>query len=146
MIGRKHCGTTRPGNIKSSSNQLYIKFKTDSSVTRSGFAATFNKGTFKSSLLKSLQITNDFLVGGQSKAQTFLVGVNDVGGKCPSPTYKYNNECCCANACCWNNCRRIDPPKSCLNGVPNAQWVYNREKQYYQAVRNLDQGEVFMSC
>ena len=46
MIGRKRCGTTRPGNIKSSSNQLYIKFKTDSSVTRSGFAASFNKGTF----------------------------------------------------------------------------------------------------
>ena len=40
-IGR-FCGTVSPGDITSSGNKLYVKFKTDGSTTKKGFAARFS--------------------------------------------------------------------------------------------------------
>ena len=76
--------------------------------------------------------------------EKFLVGPKDFGGSCPSPAHKYGHSCCCEAACCWGNCRKDNPPQSCLDGVPNSQWVYNTEKLRYQAVRNfIDKGMYF---
>ncbi len=36
-----------PDDIKSTSNQLYVKFVSDGSVQKAGFAASFMKGTKK---------------------------------------------------------------------------------------------------
>ena len=69
--------------------------------------------------------------------EAFLVGHNDVGGTCPSPSHKYNNHCCCASGCCWEGCPKDPPPENCLDGVPNSQWVFNKDKVTYQAVRNF---------
>ena len=69
--------------------------------------------------------------------EAFLVGRNDVGGTCPSPSNKYNNHCCCSNGCCWEGCPKEKPPQNCLDGVPNSQWVFNKDKVIYQAVRNF---------
>ena len=38
------CGYKMPEDIKSTSNQLWIKFVSDGSVQKAGFAATFMKG------------------------------------------------------------------------------------------------------
>uniref|UniRef100_A0A8C4TGW5 CUB domain-containing protein n=1 Tax=Erpetoichthys calabaricus TaxID=27687 RepID=A0A8C4TGW5_ERPCA len=43
LIG-KYCGTSAPPPITSSSNKLWIKFKSDSSVTRGGFRAIYKVG------------------------------------------------------------------------------------------------------
>ena len=74
--------------------------------------------------------------------ETFIDSPNDVGGTCPSPSHKYNNHCCCESGCCWEGCKKDKPPQSCLNGVPNSQWVVNTtwfdgNKRLYQAVRNF---------
>ncbi|XP_061886936.1 bone morphogenetic protein 1-like isoform X2 [Entelurus aequoreus] len=42
LLGR-HCGHDKPGNIKSSSNQLWLKFVSDGSVNKGGFSASFFK-------------------------------------------------------------------------------------------------------
>ncbi len=39
-----YCGYKMPEDIKSTGNQLWIKFVSDSSVQKAGFAATFMKG------------------------------------------------------------------------------------------------------
>ena len=70
--------------------------------------------------------------------ETFLVGPMDFDGFCPEPSHKYGKSCCCAAGCCWSNCRKSNPPQSCLDGVPNSQWVYNTEKLRYKAVMNFD--------
>ena len=70
--------------------------------------------------------------------ETFLVGPMDFDGFCPEPSHKYGKSCCCATGCCWSNCRKGNPPLSCLDGVPNSQWVFNRDKLWYQAVRNFN--------
>ena len=43
LLGR-FCGNTLPGNITSTGNQLFVKFHSDSSVSRKGFSAFFKKG------------------------------------------------------------------------------------------------------
>ena len=68
--------------------------------------------------------------------ETFLDGPKNVGGSCPSPTHKYRNHCCCESGCCWEGCNKKTPPQSCLNGVPNSQWVKNPKKDNFIAVRN----------
>ena len=68
--------------------------------------------------------------------ETYLDGPKDVGFSCPSPTYPYNDHCCCENGCCWKDCKKKTPPQSCLNGVPNSQWVKNPKKDNWIAVRN----------
>ena len=39
----KLCGSTVPSPIKSTGNQMLVKFYTDGSVTRKGFSASFKK-------------------------------------------------------------------------------------------------------
>lgn len=43
VIG-KYCGYKIPEDIKSKSNKLYVKFVSDGSVQKAGFAASFVKG------------------------------------------------------------------------------------------------------
>ena len=69
--------------------------------------------------------------------EAFLVGPKDVGGRCPSGSHKYRKHCCCVSGCCWGKCTKEKPPPNCLEGVPNSQWVFNSDKVFYQAVRNL---------
>ena len=66
-----------------------------------------------------------------------LNGPFDVGGSCPSPTYKDNEiYCCCREDCCWSKCNLASPPEDCLKNVVNSQWVYNYEVGYYMAIQN----------
>ena len=46
LIG-KYCGYKVPEDIRSSSNKLYVKFVSDGSVQKAGFAATFVKGNME---------------------------------------------------------------------------------------------------
>jgi hypothetical protein len=50
------CGYKMPEDIKSTSNQLWIKFVSDSSVQKAGFAASFMKGYYN---LKKTSIVFD---------------------------------------------------------------------------------------
>lgn len=43
LIG-SYCGYKMPEDIKSTANTLYVKFVSDGSVQKAGFAATFIKG------------------------------------------------------------------------------------------------------
>ena len=65
-----------------------------------------------------------------------LTGPSDVGGQCPSPSYKYTYEgvdyCCCGDGCCWDKCTYTTPPIDCLENVPNSQWIYSQELGYYR--------------
>jgi len=45
LIG-KFCGYKLPADIKSTSNKLYVKFVSDGSVQKAGFAASFVKGKY----------------------------------------------------------------------------------------------------
>ena len=45
LIG-KFCGYKLPDDIKSTSNKLYVKFVSDGSVQKAGFAASFVKGKY----------------------------------------------------------------------------------------------------
>ena len=81
-----------------------------------------------------------------SNGETFLVGPTDFDGFCPEPSYEYGKSCCCFSGCCWSNCRTANPPLSCLDGVPNSQWVFNRDKLWYQAVRNFNHQGTFPQC
>ena len=52
LIGKgKYCGYRIPEDIKSTQNKLYVKFVSDGSVQKAGFAATFIKGKEKISVL-----------------------------------------------------------------------------------------------
>ena len=70
-----------------------------------------------------------------------ITGPSDVGGYCPTPSYQYkyligNNgadACCCSGNCCWDKCTLSDPPKDCLQGIPNSQWFYDNQLGHYQA-------------
>lgn len=42
----KFCGYRVPEDIKSTNNKLYVKFVSDGSVQKAGFAATFIKGEY----------------------------------------------------------------------------------------------------
>jgi tolkin protein len=44
LIG-KYCGPKMPADVKSTTNRLYVKFVSDASVQKAGFAATFIKGS-----------------------------------------------------------------------------------------------------
>ena len=77
---------------------------------------------------------------------TFLVGPKDFpeyGGKCPDPTHEFKKVCCCGNGCCLDACRSIKkPPQSCLEWIPNSEWVLDTtsstyEFATYKAVRNF---------
>jgi hypothetical protein len=43
LLGR-YCGYRLPNEVRSSGSQLYVKFVSDASVQKEGFAATFIKG------------------------------------------------------------------------------------------------------
>ena len=45
LIGT-YCGYKMPEDIKSTTSQLYVKFVSDGSVQKAGFAATFMKGEY----------------------------------------------------------------------------------------------------
>ena len=72
----------------------------------------------------------------------FIEGPQDAGGSCGRNSYVFNNHCCCSDGCCWDNCK-YNPPKNCLSAVPNAQWVFNRDKKTHQAVKNFRQRGTF---
>ena len=81
---------------------------------------------------------NGKLIPKSCIVEHFLIGPKDVGGSCPSPSYVYKfDQCCCSDNCCWSDCRKNKPPKKCINGVPNSQWVFNSDKMVYEAVRNF---------
>ena len=46
LIGT-YCGYKMPEDIKSTTSQLYVKFVSDGSVQKAGFAATFMKGEYQ---------------------------------------------------------------------------------------------------
>ena len=74
------------------------------------------------------------------KRQARVRGYNDVGfgGKCPSPTYPYNDACCGENYCCWEKCSLPNPPDEYLNGLYKGKWMYDTTKGYYHAVSHFE--------
>ena len=64
-----------------------------------------------------------------------------MGGSCPSPAYAYGSTCCCGDYCCWMRCLWNSPPTNCLVGVPQAEWKWNQQLGYNQAI--LTSGEMF---
>lgn len=54
LVGR-FCGYDKPDDIKTSSNQLWMKFVSDGSVNKAGFAANFFKG-------QRLRVANSYLM------------------------------------------------------------------------------------
>ena len=42
----KYCGHRMPNDVKSTTNKMYVKFVSDASVQKGGFAAVFVKGQF----------------------------------------------------------------------------------------------------
>ena len=74
------------------------------------------------------------------KKQTRVRGYNDVGfgGKCPSPTYPFNDACCGENYCCWEKCSLPNPPDEYLNGLYKGKWMYDTIKGYYHAVSHFE--------
>ena len=67
---------------------------------------------------------------------TDIVGPANVDGMetCPSPSYKYSTSCCCGGNCCWGNCRWSTPPQDCIQGIPNAKWVYDAVAGYFKVM------------
>ena len=67
-----------------------------------------------------------------------LIGPSDVGGQCPSPTYKYTwagvDNCCCGNGCCWKECTWSSPPANCIENITNSHWIYSQDLGYHKAV------------
>ena len=43
----KYCGHRMPQDVKSTTNKMYVKFVSDASVQKGGFAAVFVKGQFR---------------------------------------------------------------------------------------------------
>ena len=54
------CGYKMPDDIKSTGNQLYVKFVSDGSVQKAGFAASFMKGNQKNEFCLSGHFLNFF--------------------------------------------------------------------------------------
>ena len=54
---------------------------------------------------------------------------------CPNPSYEYGNLCCCARACCWNNCRLNTPPECALKEV-DAEWKWDEKQQMFKAQKS----------
>ena len=67
-----------------------------------------------------------------------IVWPSDVGGTCPLGRDSYAETCCCSNGCCWDRCTIDTPPQICISDIPGAEWVYNEELAYYQAVFSTD--------
>jgi len=42
----RYCGTVMPAALTTTGNMLYVKFRSDSSVTRAGFRATWEVGRY----------------------------------------------------------------------------------------------------
>lgn len=61
LIG-KYCGYKIPQGVKSSSNKLWIRFKSDGSVQKAGFAARFLKGKYYSSSILIFLLTRHLLI------------------------------------------------------------------------------------
>ena len=59
LIGT-YCGYKMPEDIKSTTSQLYVKFVSDGSVQKAGFAATFMKGWFKLNSFKIYTVLHMF--------------------------------------------------------------------------------------
>ena len=55
------CGYKMPDDIKSTGNQLYVKFVSDGSVQKAGFAASFMKGKENKIFHKSVQFLQFFV-------------------------------------------------------------------------------------
>ena len=64
LLGR-FCGYDKPDDIKTSSNQLWMKFVSDGSVNKAGFAANFFKG-------QRSQVVNLFRGDGLKGVSTFV--------------------------------------------------------------------------
>ena len=78
-----------------------------------------------------------------------MVGPADNWGSCPNGTFKYTykgvDNCCCANGCCWSNCRLSNPPDDCLpsgatwtfilDEESREQWKHDGKVGYYQATK-----------
>lgn len=58
LLGR-FCGYDKPDDIKTSSNQLWMKFVSDGSVNKAGFAANFFKG-------QRLRVVNSYLMSSRN--------------------------------------------------------------------------------
>jgi len=43
----KFCGHRMPSDVKSTTNKMYVKFVSDASVQKGGFAAVFVKGQYR---------------------------------------------------------------------------------------------------
>ena len=64
---------------------------------------------------------------------TPISGPQDVGGACPTSTFKLLNHCVCnMNLCRWSQCPDSSPPLECLQDVPNATWIYH-QGGYFEA-------------
>jgi len=86
-------------------------------------------------------VCDDKHIGPTCEDPAVLIkGPSDVGGTCPSNTYRYTNAkegrdaCCCGPSCCWDICRKDlkETYADCLTGVPSAIWHYNVTHGYYQ--------------
>ena len=64
---------------------------------------------------------------------TRLSGPSDFNGECPLTSYEFNNKCCCSAGCCWNKCTLSEPPKYCIDKVPDSMWVFNKDQGYFEA-------------
>jgi hypothetical protein len=67
LLGR-FCGYDKPDDIKTSSNQLWMKFVSDGSVNKAGFAANFFKG----------QISRVWTIEKNMMAYTLVVEITSV--------------------------------------------------------------------
>ena len=52
---------------------------------------------------------------------------------CPAGSYDYNGMCCCADRCCWDNCRLEEAPEECLSGVKGSRWLRDAQKNNWVA-------------
>ena len=62
-----------------------------------------------------------------------MSGPSDFNGECPLTSYEFNNKCCCSAGCCWNKCTLSEPPKYCIENVPDSMWVFNKDQGYFEA-------------
>ena len=69
-----------------------------------------------------------------------MIGPSDVGGQCPSPSFKYTEAgvdyCCCGAGCCWEKCTYSTPPADCLQDVSDSQWIYSEDLGYFQGFQS----------
>ena len=71
---------------------------------------------------------NGILINGPAE----IVGIV---GDCPHPSYQLTWQgtvyCCCDSGCCWDDCSWSTPPADCIEGIPNSQWIYNKQAGSY---------------